>query len=96
MQSSDHTYPLTQFEGYIDVGKHLSLLHSQLVENIATPDTENAGLFSDLQPILADLTDELNTSEDDISNKVGVKLFLRSMAFLVHGDMSLDACYIYT
>ncbi|XP_067941182.1 ras GTPase-activating protein nGAP-like isoform X4 [Watersipora subatra] len=65
VSSSDHSYPLTQFEGYIDVGKHLALLHSQLVENLETPESDTAGRFHDLQPILTDLTEELNSSPDD-------------------------------
>ena len=70
LQSSDHSYPLTQFEGYIDAGKHLSLLHSQLVENITTSDTDTSNKFSDIQPILTDLTMELENRDDDFSLKV--------------------------
>lgn len=62
---------MTQFEGYIDVGKHLSLLHSQLSENILTPESDTPSKFSDLEPLLTDLTNELNSSEDDSSHKVG-------------------------
>ena len=51
---------MTQFEGYIDAGKHLSLLHSQLVESLPKPESEAREKFSDLDPILSDITNELN------------------------------------
>ncbi|KAF6031496.1 DAB2IP [Bugula neritina] len=60
ISSSDHSYPLTQFEGYIDSGKHLSLLHSLLNENLETEDKREK--FADLVPILNDIQEELNSN----------------------------------
>lgn len=78
---------MTQFEGYIDAGKHLSLLHSQLVESLPKPESEAREKFADLDPILSDITNELNNvptanNQNSGQNTVSVKTLIYKYTFI--------------
>ncbi|KAJ8321310.1 hypothetical protein KUTeg_001168 [Tegillarca granosa] len=65
ISSTEGNNQFLEFDGYIDLGKELSILHTLLTENLVKADMESLKKLGRLNSILGNITESLNNPEND-------------------------------
>lgn len=69
ISSTEGNNQFLEFDGYIDLGKELSILHTLLTENLVKADMESLKKLGRLNSILGNITESLNNPDNDTGKK---------------------------